>query len=125
MTALSEAPNAVAFKSTLVVPPALVARASRFPAAKFSVAEAVELPEALLIVALVAAAEMSTSTAMEPVAPRFAWSICKSVIVGTDAASVTKSRLPSSNFRPWKVVVWAMRLMASSEESICNWLAAI
>ena len=40
-------------------------------------------------------------------------------------AVVMKSRLPSSSLRPWNVVVWAMRFKASSDESICNWLAAI
>ena len=38
---------------------------------------------------------------------------------------VMKSKLPSSNLRPWNVTVWAIRFKASSEESICNWLAAI
>ncbi len=36
-----------------------------------------------------------------------------------------KSMLPSSNRRPWKLVVWAIRLRASSDESTCNWLAVI
>ena len=38
---------------------------------------------------------------------------------------VVKSRVPSSSLRPWKVVTFAMRSMASSEESTCSWLAAI
>ena len=36
-----------------------------------------------------------------------------------------KPRLPFNRFWPWKFVVWAMLLMALSDESICNWLAAI
>ena len=40
-------------------------------------------------------------------------------------AVVMKSKLPSSSLRPWNVVVWAIRFKASSDESICNWLAAI
>ena len=39
-------------------------------------------------------------------------------------AEVMKSRLPSSSTWPWKAVVVAIRLRASSDESICNWLAA-
>ncbi len=38
----------------------------------------------------------------------------------TELASLMKSSEPSSSLRPWKVVVWAIRLMASSELSICS-----
>ena len=76
--------------------------------------------------ACVAAVEIVTSTAMLPVAPRLAWSICRSLDASKFVpAVVMKSRLPSSSLRPWNVVVWAIRFKASSDESICNWLAAI
>ena len=77
-------------------------------------------------VARAAAAVISTLTASEPAVPRFAWSIFRSVTVAKPVpAVVMKSRLPSSSLRPWNVVIWAMRSMASSDESTCNWLAAI
>ena len=38
---------------------------------------------------------------------------------------VMKPKLPSSNRRPWNDVVCEIRSMASNDESICNWLAAI
>ena len=57
--------------------------------------------------------------------PKFAWSIFRSVIFVASTFSVTKSRLPSSSRRPWNAVTWEIRSMASSDESTCNWLAAI
>ncbi len=76
------------------------------------------------MLACVAAAAMFTETEIEPAVPRLAWSICR-LLTLEGTPEVIKSRLPSSNRRPWNCVIWAIRSMASSEESICNWLAAI
>ncbi len=77
-----------------------------------------------VIWALVAAAAISTSTSICPVAPRLAWLISRSWTSSKFCvAEVMKPRLPSNSFLPWKVVVWAIRLIASSDESTWSWLA--
>ena len=81
----------------------------------------------LVIWAVVAAAVMSTLTATSGRSRR-GWpgqSSGRSTVLKSVPAVVMKSKLPSSKRRPWNVVVWAMRFKASSDESICNWLAAI
>ena len=116
-------PNVVVHASTATTPTVLPATLA--PKSTSTDAAASGVP-ALVIWACVAAAEISISTSIWPVAPRLAWLISMSTMSAKFwVAVVMKSKLPSSSFRPWKVVVWAIRLMASKEESICNWLAAI
>ena len=80
--------------------------------ANLSVATALASPEALWMLACVAAWVISTFTPSWPLEPMVAWLIFRSWIVGIVAELVTKSRLPSNRPRPWNLVVWATRLMA-------------